>query len=78
MGYGVFSLTDKVVRLRNSCPSCSAISVVKMKKSVGWHCERCGARFQVPAQREYIYSSDRLPPLLQKVMENKGKCHGQS
>ena len=69
-------MTDKVVRLRNSCPTCSAISVVKRKKSVEWRCERCGSTFLKPSQREYAYSSDRLPPLLQSIIElKKEKCN---
>ena len=64
-------MSDKVTRLRNCCIKCDAIGVVKRKKSPLWHCERCGATFLKPAQREHEYKFTRLPPILQKVMEEK-------
>lgn len=65
---------SKVARLRNSCPTCSAISVVRSKRSE-WHCERCALHFQTPAKREYAYASNQLPPLLQNIIENKEKVN---
>jgi ribosomal protein L37AE/L43A len=63
---------NTTVRLRNSCPVCSAISIVR-RKSSDWRCERCDAHFQVPAQREYEYKYTSLPRCLIAIMENKGK-----
>jgi ribosomal protein L37AE/L43A len=61
------------VRQRKSCPHCDAISIVRRKGS-DWHCERCGAHFQVPSQREYAYKFTSLPRCLIAIIENKEKC----
>lgn len=67
-------MSDNAVRIRNCCPSCSSVSIVKRKKNTEWHCMKCDEHFVMPVQREFEHKSNTMPPILKRIMiQKKGR-----